>query len=398
MQFHVRYFDAAAAAVRQQTMEATSQAALTAQLEQAGHAVMSVAKVGGGSRARGGARLDIAWWCREFRTLLHAGMTAVEALQTLQERSSAGTRATVQASVLTQLQQGRSLSAALAASGAFPVILVAGVKASERTGALIDALDEYLRYHALLDQLRKRLVSAAMYPALVVTLGVAISLFLMLFVMPRFAGLYGEAGQAKSLATGLMMAMSNLLRSHGWLVLAMVVGLAAMCVNAWRSGALQARLAALAERIGPLQRQIDEFRFAKLYQSLALMFRGGYPLSEALQQSTALGLGERIGAGVSAAQSALARGERVSVAFANAGLTDGVSQRLLAVGERTGNFDRVLQTIAERHAETFTTFIERTTRLVEPLLMLLVALVVGTIVVMMYMPVFDIATSIRGGP
>jgi len=65
------------------------------------------------------------------------------------------------------------------------------------------------------------------------------------------------------------------------------------------------------------------------------------------------------------------------------------------VGERTGNFDRVLQTIAERHSARFTTFIERATRIVEPLLLLIVALVVGGIVVMMYMPVFDIASSIR---
>jgi general secretion pathway protein F len=85
----------------------------------------------------------------------------------------------------------------------------------------------------------------------------------------------------------------------------------------------------------------------------------------------------------------------VSSAFTDAGLTDTVTQRLLAVGERTGNFDRVLQTIAQRHAGNFTTFIERSTRIVEPLLLLTVALVVGGIVVMMYMPVFDIASSIH---
>jgi general secretion pathway protein F len=85
----------------------------------------------------------------------------------------------------------------------------------------------------------------------------------------------------------------------------------------------------------------------------------------------------------------------VSTAFADASLTDSVTQRLLAVGERTGNFDRVLQTIAERHSANFTTFVERATRIIEPVLLLLVALVVGGIVVMMYMPVFDIASSIQ---
>jgi len=231
----------------------------------------------------------------------------------------------------------------------------------------------------------------------VVSLGAAISLFLMIFVMPRFAGLYGDVGRSTSMATQWMLASSRLLASHGGWVGAGALLLLGGTVLAWRSGAVARWIGGGAERIGPLQRQIDEFRLAKLYQSLTLTFRGGYPLSEALGQSAALGLGDRIENGVLAAQASLARGERVSTAFANAGLTDPVSQRLLAVGERTGNFDRVLQTIAERHAETFTTFIDRTTRLVEPLLMLLVALVVGSIVVMMYMPIFDIATSVRGG-
>jgi general secretion pathway protein F len=147
--------------------------------------------------------------------------------------------------------------------------------------------------------------------------------------------------------------------------------------------------------MGPLQRQLDQFRLAKLYHSLALMFRGGYALDDALGQCAALGLGDFMRQGVLAAQQALGRGQRVSTALADAGLTDTVTQRLLAVGERTGNFDRVLNTIAERHAARFSTFIERATRIVEPLLLLLVALVVGGIVVMMYMPVFDIASSIH---
>ena len=85
----------------------------------------------------------------------------------------------------------------------------------------------------------------------------------------------------------------------------------------------------------------------------------------------------------------------MAAAFGEAGLTDTVSERLLAVGERSGGFDAVLQTIADRHATAFATFVERATRIVEPLLLLVVALVVGGIVVMMYMPIFDIANGVR---
>jgi general secretion pathway protein F len=104
-----------------------------------------------------------------------------------------------------------------------------------------------------------------------------------------------------------------------------------------------------------------------------------------------LDLGASSRAALDTARSHIARGKAASQAFSAAGLTDPITERLLMVGERTGAFDAVLQTIAERHAQAFGTFVERATRLLEPLLLLAVAVVVGGIVVMMYMPIFDIA-------
>ncbi len=127
------------------------------------------------------------------------------------------------------------------------------------------------------------------------------------------------------------------------------------------------------------------------------MVRGGYTVDEALAVGEALELGRRLQSQLQQTRQDIARGRAASVAFATAGLTEPVTERLLAVGERTGAFDAVLRTIADRHAERFATFVERATRLVEPLLLLLVALVVGGIVVMMYMPIFDMANSLGSG-
>jgi general secretion pathway protein F len=134
---------------------------------------------------------------------------------------------------------------------------------------------------------------------------------------------------------------------------------------------------------------------AKLYQCLALMVRGGYPLDDALSHCSNLGLGARPVQAVAAARADLARGLGISIALTKAGLTDDTSRRLLAVGERTGNFDRILQVVSERHVAAFSTFVERASRLLEPVLLLIVALVVGGIVVAMYMPIFDMASSVR---
>jgi len=400
--FQVRLFDASLAAVREETLEAQSRAALESRLAATGAVVLSVqplARTTLQPPSRSDPSLDVAWWCRELRTLLLAGMTVVEAIETLNAQSLGRARAETHAALVMHLRQGQALSAAMQAVGSFPSVLIAGVKASERTSSLTEALDDYLRYHEMLERLRKQVVSAAIYPAVVVSLGGAISLFLLLFVMPRFSRMYADLRGGLSMTTQLLVGTSRVLNEHGTLVAMALASLLVAAVAAWRSGHVLLAAQGIVRRIGPLQRRLDEFRLAKLYHSLALMFRGGYALDDALGQCATMfqhdGLSERISAGVDSARDALARGQRVSTAFSDAGLTDTVTQRLLAVGERSGNFDRVLQTIAERHAGNFTVFVERATRIVEPLLLLMVALIVGGIVVMMYMPVFDIASSIR---
>lgn len=393
MKYLVRSYNAGLGAISEQTVEAASADLASAAMAADRGVVLSVQALGGAQVVRGA--LDVAWWCRELRTLISAGMTVVEALETLRAQPLGQERADVHQHLVEQLRQGLALSDAMRQVPSFPAVLIAGVKAGERTSSLVDALDDYLRYHQMLEQLRKKVVSAAIYPALVTGLGGAITVFLLMYVMPRFAGMYADLAGAVSPATRVMMAVSAVMRQHTPAVAGFFVALVLALTWAWHSGVMGRWALGVAESLAPLRRRMDEFRLAKLYQSLALMFRGGYSLDDALQQSEGLGLGERLRQSIVLARAGLQRGQRVSAAFTDAGLTDAVTQRLLAVGERTGNFDRVLQTIAERHAANFATFIERATRVVEPMLLMLVALVVGGIVVMMYMPVFDIASSVR---
>lgn len=398
MRYRVRLFDAQLRTIREQSMEADSPDDLRAELQRAGNKLLTAAPWRQGkpdSLTRARDALDVAWWCRELRTLLSAGMTVVEAMDTLHVQSSDAGRAEVQASLLMQLQQGQALSAAMRVAGVFPAVLVASIAASERTSSMLDALDDFLRYHEMLERLRKQVLSAAIYPAVVLSLGLVICVFLLLFVLPRFASMYTDMRGSVGWATTALIHLSRMVKEHQVGLLAGLAAVVALLVLAWRGGHVQAALQAMLLHIEPLQRRIDEFRLAKLYHSLAVMFRGGYALDDALGQCEQLGLGGRLDEGVRSARQALLRGAKVSSAMADAGLANKVTRRLLAVGERTGNFERVLQTIADRHAGNFSTFMERATRIVEPLLLLCVALLVGGIVVMMYMPVFDIASSVR---
>ena len=396
-QYAVRYFDPALASVVEERASADSEAALRRQWADAGRVVLGLRPETRGTRvaSRRDPAFAVAWWCRELGTLLRAGMTVVEAIETLALQSRGGARDTVHAQLLRSLREGQALSRAMQGTGAFPGVLVASVTASERTSTLTSALDDYLRYDEMLERLRRQAVSAAIYPAVVVSFGVLIALFLLLYVIPRFSRMYVDFRGAVSLPTRVLLLGSRLLHERWPLVAAALFACAALLVWAWRRGWIVAVAHGLVEQIEPLRRQWDHFRRAKLYQSLALMFKGGYTLDEALTVCEGMRLGGSTGLCIARARGELARGRSVSIAFADAGLADAVARRLLAVGERSSAFHAVLQTIADRHASAFTTFVERATRILEPLLLLVVALVVGGIVVMMYMPIFDMANGIR---
>lgn len=387
----MRYLETDTRAIRQARLQAASEGELRARLAAAGGVVLAVRADRWALARRRVAPFDTAWWCRELETLLRAGMTAVEAIETLALDQQDPGRRKMHEALLKGIHEGAPLSRAMKSLGVFPEVLVAGVTASERTSTLADALCEYLRYDEMLQRLRRQAVSAALYPVLVVTLGLGISLFLLGYVIPRFSRMYGDLHGDLSTATQVVMMLSAALRNHGLLLAFAGMVLVALVAWAWRAGKLAAIFDNLLEVVPPLRRAWRQFRLAKLYQSLAMLIRGGYTLDEALHVCGGLSLGPEMALAVTTARAEMARGRAASTAMAHARLADTTTQRLMAVGERTGGFAAILQTVADRHAQVFTTFIERATRIVEPLLLLLVALVVGGLVVMMYMPIFDIA-------
>jgi general secretion pathway protein F len=397
MQFTVRHIPAGAASVVEESIDAGSDGMARANVAARGSVVLHVAARASAVNATTSVRFDVDWWCRELRTLLRSGMTAVEAIETLAAGQASGQRGRVVGDLLSALQQGQSLSKAMRTVGAFPAVLVAGVTASERTSTLPDALEDYLRYQELLDRLKRQAVGSAIYPAVVVSLGLVITLFLLMFVVPRFSRVYVGSPESLSTATQAVLFVSRAVEHHAaWLVAGLVAAIGAVLIGIQRGWFARVAVEAI-ESIAPLRAQMQHFRLAKLYQSLALMFRGGYTLDEAMAVCSDLGLGERLRQALAQTRRDIGRGKSIDEALRVAGLTDGVTGRMIAAGARSGQFDTVLGIVAERHAVAFTTFIERATRIVEPLLLLLVALVVGGIVVLMYMPIFDIATGLGPG-
>lgn len=394
MEFKVRHLPRDAAEVRVETLSAATDKALREHLEKLGSVVLSIERGAlhqGRVLRRARASIDVAWWCNELETLLRAGMTVVEAIETLHAQEPDGFRGELHQRLLTRLRQGQALSEALHAEAAFPAVLVAGVAASERTSRLPEALAEYVGYHEVVQRLRRQATSAALYPAMVMAVGAVVSLFLLLYVIPRFSRMYGGMPQTVSGATEFVLGLSALLRDHEGALVAGLCAIAAAVAWGLRGQIGQRMVLWLLESFGPVARVWAHFRLAQLFRALALLVRGGYSLEEALRMTVGMRLGSRWETALDEVRRRILAGRPASLAFAEAGLTDTTTQRLLAAGERSGAFDRVLQVTADRHAQQFGLRLERATRIIEPALLLMVALFVGSLVVLMYMPIFDMA-------
>jgi general secretion pathway protein F len=391
MQFNIRTFDVASGAVNESSAEGESADAVRLHLQQKGITVLSIAPVKRSAGARKGARFDAVLFSEELRTLLSSGMSLVEAIDTLASRDG-GSRNGVLADIRQRLLDGKQFSSALELN-AFPFspLLIASVRASERSSRIETALEEYINYENLGRELTKKLVSAAIYPALVIGFGGAVSLFMIAYVVPRFARVYEDFAQSVSLPTMILMRTGQAMADHfGLFVAAVAAGLLALFLL-YRNGILKQLVLRALRRSGTARHYMHIYQLARIFQTMSMLLRGGYTVSDAIPMAQSLAFEDQLRERVAQARIVITEGRRLSDAFSAYGLTDTVTERLLRVGERSGSLAKVMDVIAHTYRQEFTLFMERATRLAEPILLMAVALMIGAIIIMMYMPVFDLA-------
>lgn len=376
--------------------EAVSQEAARAHALRLGYTVLGVEAIGGWWRQRLQARtrpLEVAVLAEQLRDLLGAGLSVIEALDTLSRSASPETAEALEQ--LTQrLRSGQALSQALSADARFPALLVSLVKAAELTSDLPQALTRFIEHERRVAELRHRITSVAVYPLLLTAVGLVVLLFLLLYVVPRFARVFEGMNGSLPWSAQAMIGWAHWLQAHGlWLVLAGAIAGAGLVALAG-SPAVRARALQRLMQWGPLRERLRVYFLSRWYRSTGMLVAGGIPLPEALAISSAvLPLGLR--AGGMAVERALREGQSPARAHVDAGMATPVAEQLILAGERIGHMGSVLTRIAYYHDAEVARALERGVRLLEPLVMLLIGVGVGVVVVLMYMPIFELASAIQ---
>ena len=346
-------------------------------------------------RKTSASKFPLLLFNQELLALLEAGLSIVEALETLLEKEARAENRQVLGSVVASLHEGQSLSSAFESQPiAFPELYVATVRSSERSGNLSDSLQRYVAYQIQVDQMRKKIIAASIYPLLLMVVGGLVVLFLMIYVIPKFSHIYADSGRDLPLASWLLLRWGSLIETHGGLLAGLAFGGLAAAAYLLSTPTARGWLREALWRLPVVGERMRVYQLSRFYRTLGMLMSAGIAVMPALERVAGL-LDRRLQARLQQARNHVREGLMLSTAMERSGLSTPVALRLLRVGERTGQMGHMMERIADFHEEELNRWIDWASRLFEPLLMTFIGVVIGAIVVLMYMPIFELAGSVE---
>jgi type IV pilus assembly protein PilC len=409
MQFRARV-GTAAGEVIEATYVADSEARLRTELEDKGLHLLRVDRLDGlgglrvpglslGSRAaRGRIKTpEFLVFNQELATLLKAGMPLVQSLDILRQRVPNPAFKVVLDNVYERVRGGASLSESFEAQGVFPGVYVASLMAGEKSGSLELVIRRYVHHVRVVSAVKKKTVSALIYPAILLGLSVVVVSIIVFKVIPEFGSFYDQFGSDVQLPflTQVMVsfaeaAVRNLALIAVLLALAVVSGVAVV-----RNAAQRAKLDALLLRMPFFGGVARRFAVSQAARTIATLLGGGIPLVTAVE-TAAKAIGNRQIAGelLEVAQQ-VREGRSMAAALAERKTFPDVALKMVEVGEQTGALQDMLTSVADFYDEENETQLGRFVTIIEPALLVVMGLVIAVLLLSLYMPLFELSSAVR---
>lgn len=347
-----------------------------------------------GPKASGTGRFSLVLFSQELLALLHAGLSIVEGLEALLEKEANASTRSVLTRLLAGLRDGKRFSGVLAEQpDIFPPLYIGIVKAAEGTSDLPRSLTRYIDYQQRIDSIRSKIVSASIYPLILMLVGGGVTLFLIGYVVPRFSEVYQGAGRQLPWLSQLLLDWGKFAASHTEILLSGIAAILALFIVILHRLFVQGGASGLIQRIPGISERARIYELSRLYLTLGMLLEGGIPIIPAMETVQDM-VSADMKSGLRNASESIRSGTPLSVAFESERLTTPISLRMLRVGERSGELGKMLTQSAAFYDGEISRWIDRFTRSFEPLLMAAIGLVVGVIVVLLYMPIFDLAGSL----
>lgn len=343
----------------------------------------------------GTTKFSILLFAQELHALLGAGLAIVESLDALAEREASSEWLPVLEGLAARVRNGDKLSSALLVyCDIFPPLFVGIVQAAEKTSDLPRALSRYIDYEDRLLSVRQRVVSSIIYPTILLVVGGAVCLFLLGYVVPRFSVVYAASGRTLPWASQVLFAWGLFAAKHAWELTIGFLVIATFSIGAGVAALRSSGWWQILSVIPGAARRLHTLEVSRLYVTLGMLLEGGIALHQALQLAATM-LSPKRRPGVESVRQSISGGSAPSYALASAGLSTAIGIRLVRAGEQSGQLGQMLIRAAQYHEGEISRWLERFSRAFEPILMAIIGLVVGAIVVLLYMPIFDLAGTLQ---
>jgi type IV pilus assembly protein PilC len=331
---------------------------------------------------------------QQFVTLIRAGLPILKSLDLLAERLTDEKLRGPITAVRDEVKTGSLLSSAFQAQGIFPPMYITTVMAGERAGSLVEVLDRYINYQKLALSVRKKLITSLIYPALLFTLVLALIIFLITFVVPKFAELYSTLNAELPTATLILVSISTTASSY---VLTAFLALLAAAVGVYfwsRTEGAQETIDKITMKMPMFGEIWTKFQVAQLARVLSTLLIGGIPLLQAIQTA-----GESVGSrlikkALAQASQMVREGQPLSDSLAKTGIFPPLAVDMMEVGESTGALPTMLGSVAEFYEEDVQTKLQAVLSLIEPVIMIFMGTFVAFVLIALYLPIFSLADSL----
>jgi type IV pilus assembly protein PilC len=386
--------------VQEQTHTAATEEELRARFTQAGYFVYSVKSRGvlAGSGKAKKVKLDtFLVFNQQFLTLVRAGLPIMGSLDLLARRQKVPHFRAQLEDVATRVKNGESLSEAFEAQGGFPIVYTTTLLAGERSGNLEEVMQRYLDFQRVSLTFRKKLTASLVYPAVLVFMVIALFIFLITFVVPRFAELYEQLGTKLPAITSFLLQAGKYAQSYG-IYFGVVVALAIFLLVRWiktDAGAnLMDRIRISLPLAGPVWIKYQVGLFAR---TLATLLTGGLPLVPSLETAARSIDSRQISKAIFRSVETVREGKGLSVSLGATKIFPELAVEMIEVGESTGALPQMLNSVAEFFEEDVQTNLTAAMSLIEPIILVVMGIVVATILISLYLPIFSMSTGAGGG-
>jgi type IV pilus assembly protein PilC len=387
----------------EKSITGSSKASVKEYLEQDGNFVLGISKeYGVGSffkqgRRRGRLKLkDFLIFNQEFAVLIKAGLPITQALNAIIKKDSRDELNDVLVNIRTDISGGASLSEAFRTySHMFSNLYIASLQSGEKSGNIGLAITRYIAYIKKLSEIRQKIISASVYPVILTIVSIFALLFLLIYVVPSFTSTYFEAGTTLPGITQVLVNLSNLLKSNFVYLLLFAAAIITGFKFSLRSEVVKAYLDRIKLKVPLLGAVYIHYSVSKFARTLATVLGGGTPLVESIRISSGVMDNHFLKESLVKAGVNIEKGAGFSESLSGTGVFPDLALRMMEAGEASGALEQVLDDVAEFYESDVDTKISVLTSAIEPALMVIMGLLIGFIVLAMYMPIFQMAGTVR---